>query len=452
MTDQPEQLIAAISQQQADSEARLKEVIAVANTPEELGIPPGIVSDIIFKILFNEGEATLKRLSDVIKVHGRIIDVLVEQMQYEHMVEVAKAGSANRATYAFSLTEEGVKRARDAMERNLYIGPAPVSIEKYNEAIMLQSQSKIRVTPPEVKSALSHLILPDNFHRSIGPAINGGTSLFLYGPPGNGKTTVAEAIAKIITGTMPVFMPYAVTIAGYIVTIFDPLIHKHADVDLNSVLQHYGRVDPRWAIIDRPTVMVGGELTMDALELRFEELAKYYEAPLQMKANMGMFLIDDFGRQQISPAQLLNRWIVPLEAHIDFLRLRTGQAMQIPFKQLIVFSTNLDPDDLVDAAFMRRIQMKVGVHSPSESMFRKIFLAMAQSMGIPPDRDTYAYLLKKWYEEPGRAMQAVHPRDLLRIVKALCEYEGIPLRMTPELMREACVNYFVSQEGENARR
>jgi hypothetical protein len=211
-------------------------------------------------------------------------------------------------------------------------------------------------------------------------------------------------------------------------------------------------VDPRWAIIDRPTVMVGGELTMDALELRFEELAKYYEAPLQMKANMGMFLIDDFGRQQISPAQLLNRWIVPLESHIDFLRLRTGQAMQIPFKQLIVFSTNLDPDDLVDAAFMRRIQMKVGVRSPSESMFRKIFLAMAQSMGIPPDRETYAYLLKKWYEEPDRPMQAVHPRDLLRIVKALCEYDNTPVRMTPELMREACVNYFVSQEGEAMRR
>ncbi|MCL4879894.1 MAG: AAA family ATPase [Anaerolineae bacterium] len=452
MTDQPDQVVAAISQQQADFVARLKEVIAVANTPDELGIPAGIVSDIIFKILFNEGEATLKRLSDVIKVHGRVIDVLVEQMQYEHLVEVAKAGSANRATYAFSLTDEGMKRARDAMERNLYIGPAPVASDKYNEAVLLQSQNKIHVTPPEVKAALSHLILPDNFHRSIGPAINGGTSLFLYGPPGNGKTTVAEAIAKIITGTTPVFMPYAVTVAGYIVTIFDPLIHKHADVDPNSVQSTFGRVDPRWAIVDRPTVMVGGELTMDALELRFEELAKYYEAPLQMKANMGMFLIDDFGRQQISPAQLLNRWIVPLESHIDFLRLRTGQAMQIPFKQLIVFSTNLDPDDLVDAAFMRRIQMKVGVRSPSESMFRKIFLAMAQSMGIPPDRETYAYLLKKWYEEPDRPMQAVHPRDLLRIVKALCEYDNTPVRMTPELMREACVNYFVSQEGEAMRR
>lgn len=452
MVDQPAQMEAAISPQQADFVARLKDVIAIANTPEELGVPPNIVSDLIFKILFNEGEATLKRLAEIIKVHGRVIDVLVEQMQYEHLVEVSKAGGTGRATYAFSLTDEGVKRARDAMERNMYIGPAPVSIDRYNEAVMLQSQNKLHVTPSDVKAALSHLILPDNFHRSIGPAINGGTSLFLYGPPGNGKTTVAEAIAKIITGTNPVFMPYAVTIAGYIITIFDPLIHKHADVDPNSVTTTFGRYDPRWAIVDRPTVMVGGELTMDALELRFEELAKYYEAPLQMKANMGMFLIDDFGRQQISPAQLLNRWIVPLESHIDFLRLRTGQAMQIPFKQLIVFSTNLDPEDLVDAAFMRRIQMKVGVHSPSESMFRKIFLTMAQVMNVPPDRDTYAYLLKKWYEEPNRTLQAVHPRDLLRIVKALCEYENTPVRMTPDLMREACVNYFVAQEGDPARR
>lgn len=429
----------------------LADLVQAAQAPDDLGIPINIVQDLVLKILFNEGEASLRRLGTVIKVQPVLIDQLVENMQNEHMVDVARAGGAGRFSYQFKLTEAGEKRAKDAFERSSYIGPAPVNIAAYNEAIYLQTQNRTKVTPDQVKAALSHLILPETFHRSIGPAINGGTSIFLYGPPGNGKTTVAEAVAGILTGSTPMFLPYAVTVAGYIIVLYDPIIHKLAtDIDPRSVQENFGQVDPRWGIFERPVVMVGGELTMDALELRYEEAAKFYEAPLQMKANGGMFLIDDFGRQQISPSELLNRWIVPLESGRDYLRLRTGQAMEVPFEQLIVFSTNLDPGDLVDGAFMRRIQMKVGVLSPDIKMFHQIFLRMCESLKVPFDANAFKHLVQEWYQKPGRDFQAVHPRDILKIIRALCEYEGIQLHMTPELIDEACTNYFVAGDEKGA--
>jgi predicted ATPase with chaperone activity len=417
----------------------------MAKSVEELGIPVAIVTDLIVKIMFNEGEVSIRRLVGVIKVHPTIIDGLIEDMQKEHLVEVARAGGAGRFSYMFALTEAGEKRAKDAFERNQYIGAAPVPIEAYNESVYLQMKHRTKVTPDQVKQALSHLILPETFHRSIGPAINGGTSIFLYGPPGNGKTTVAEAVAKLLSGTTPIFMPYAVAVSGYIIVVYDPIIHRYAtNLDPQMIAKNFGEYDQRWGLFDRPSVMVGGELTMDALELRYEPTAKFYEGPLQMKANCGMFLIDDFGRQQISPTQLLNRWIVPLESGKDFLRLQTGQAMEVPFKQLIVFSTNLDPGDLVDGAFMRRIQMKVGVYSPDIKMFYQIFITMSKALAVPFDEASFRYLVQEWYQKKGRVFQAVHPRDILKIIKALCEYEGVPPRMTPQLVDEACTNYFVA--------
>jgi hypothetical protein len=299
------------------------------------------------------------------------------------------------------------------------------------------------VTPPEVQQALSHLILPKDFDRKIGPAVNSGSSLFLYGPPGNGKTTIAQAIAALLGGNEPVWIPYAVTVGGGIIQLYDALIH-------NVSQEERGGADERWGLFKRPGVMVGGELTMAHLELRYEEVGKFYEAPLQMKANCGMFLIDDFGRQQISPTQLLNRWIVPLETRIDFLRLNSGQTFQVPFKQLLVFSTNLDPDDLVDGAFLRRIQLKVGVFGPDEKMFYQIFANQAQALGFPAiDKDAFLYFLNEWYRKTGKPLQSVHPRDILKAVKVLCEYADEPLHMSPAMIEEACQGYFVkAKSGE----
>ena len=426
-----------------DESATMRDVLAEAREEAELGIPLNIVHDLIFRILFNEGDVSLGRFAEVIRVHGQLLDKMLQWMQKEHLVDIASAGAAGRLSYVYSLTEAGEKRARDAFDRSQYIGPAPVPFEAYNQAILLQtSKTGSKISPEEVKQALSHLILPDTFHRRVGPAVNAGTSLFLYGPPGNGKTAVAQSIAKLIGGSSSIWLPYAITAGGYVIQVYDR--HAHTKLEFEHKTEEFGRVDKRWGLFERPAVMVGGELTMEALDLRYDEIAKFYEAPLQLKANGGMFLIDDFGRQHISPTELLNRWIVPLESGIDFLRLRTGQTIEIPFRQLIVFSTNLDPGDLVDDAFLRRIQMKVAVNSPDDRMFYKIFTVMCESLGVKFDKDSFVHLLQEWYRKPGRTLQAVHPRDILKSAIAICDYEGTSVALTPQLIDEACESYFVS--------
>lgn len=422
---------------------------------EELGIHIQLIHDIIFRILFNEGDANVSRMAEVIGVHPRIIDTILSRFKQEHLVEVTRAGSLGSLSFTYTLTDAGMKRARDAFERSQYVGRAPVTIEQYTQAILLQAQRNVRINPKQVKNALAHLILPDTFHRRIGPAANAGTSLFLYGPPGNGKTTVAEALGKLLAEGEAIWLPDAITAGGQIIRVFDPLVHiPLRDEEMFALLGMSAdkiKLDRRWRLFQRPVVMVGGELTMDSLDLRYEPIAKVYEAPLQLKANGGMFLIDDFGRQQISPQALLNRWIVPLESKVDFLRLQSGQTIEVPFRQFIVFSTNLDPGDLVDGAFMRRIQMKVEVGGPDERLFYQIFMMACKMYDVSFDKASFMHLLQKWYREPRRTMQSVHPRDIVRIVVSICDYEHEPPRLTPELIDEACSSYFVDAVKESGR-
>jgi predicted ATPase with chaperone activity len=421
---------------------RVEDILHQPETMEELGVPSGVVIDLMLRLLFTEGDVSLKRFSEVLRISVKILDTILLRLQQEHIVDISKAGTIGRSSYFYTLTDAGSSRARDALNRSQYIGPVPVPLELYTKAIMLQTQTRDRIPAEYVKRSLQELTLAEDFHERIGPAINNGTSLFIYGPPGNGKTSIAQAIAGLISSTSPIWLPYTLAVGSQLVGIFDPLIHKPIPRK-KGVTAELSEYDRRWELFQRPTVMVGGELTMAALDLRYDDTSKFYEGPLQLKANGGMFLIDDFGRQQMRPMDLLNRWIVPLEAGYDFLRLHTGQTMQVPFRQLIVFSTNLDPNQLVDAAFLRRIQMKVEVDSPDERMFYQIFAATCQQMNIPVDKDVFLHLMVNWYRTPKRAYQAVHPRDLLRIVFALCEYGGIPPQLSTALIDKACRAYFV---------
>ena len=415
----------------------LEEILVQPRSVDDLEIPQNIAIDIILRLLYTEGYVDFRRMSQVMRV-PHALEQLLEWLRREHLVEVSQSSaSVGSINYIYKLSGPGEERARDAMERCQYIGPLPVPVRKYAQAIELQSTGSRSVKPAQVKDALAGLVLPNNFHRRVGPAVNSAASLFLYGPPGNGKTTISMQIAKLISGTDPIWMPYAITAGGQIIQIYDRLFHQELERDPKASL------DGRWGLFKRPAVMVGGEMRLEALDLRFDPLANFYEAPLQMKANCGVFLIDDFGRQKDSPVELLNRWIMPLENGVDFLRLRTGQTIVIPFRALIIFCTNIDPFSLADEAFFRRIQMKVGITNPDEASYKQIFQKVCEQTGVHFDEFSYQHLVEKWYRENNRPFQGVHPRDILAIILALCSYESRDIFLTNELIDEACEIYFV---------
>jgi len=420
----------------------LKSLIAKPSSLNALQIPQNMLIDILLRLFYNEGLLTIRRIIDVLKV-PLIIEELIKLMTSEKLIKV-QSGDPGMGIlgYLYNLTENGENRARASMDRSLYIGPAPVPIQLYNQIIELQTNNNRHVEPEKVIETLSDMILPEDFHRKIGPALNNASSLFIYGPSGNGKTTIAKKMAGLISEMEPLWLPYAVTAGGQIIQIHDPLVHDQIKFTKQQA-KAFDAIDPRFGLFHRPSVVVGGELQLSELELRFDPISKTYEAPLHLKANGGLFLIDDFGRQQVRPVEMLNRWIVPLDEQVDYLRLKTGQTLVVPFRQLIVFATNLAPYQLAEDAFFRRIQMKVKVESPTEENYRKIFIMNCEKFGFEFSEVAYNYLVQTYYRDVGRSFQAVHPGDLLTILIALCNYEKIEPTLAINLIDTACQSYFV---------
>ncbi|MCG8347275.1 MAG: AAA family ATPase [Chloroflexales bacterium] len=421
----------------------------------ETGLGMGFLIDLILKIIYFHGNITGQKLEAYTKLPFlNVIDKVLEFLKLEEYVDIIGAeGGFSERSFQYVVANKGRLKVHEVLDRSQYAGPAPVPLEHYITMLNQQSVGNIVIDQSTIRQAFGHLIVADRMLDKIGPAANSARSLFLYGPPGNGKTTIAEGIANMLGGN--ILIPYAVEVDGQIIKIFDPLNHKvitqpevtqvkpSSPFEAPSSTASTSIPDARWVLCKRPQVVVGGELIMEQLELIFDPIAKVYEAPFQMKANGGLFLIDDFGRQRCRPQDLLNRWIVPLEKKVDYLALQTGKKIAIPFDVLIIFSTNLSPKDLVDDAFLRRIRHKIEVPNPSPNEYREIFKLVCKAKQIPYSDEGLRYLIQEHYMKTGRDLRACHPRDLCDQILDEAKYRGTSPAMTRELIDRACEAYFV---------
>jgi hypothetical protein len=417
---------------------------AVPASLADTGLEAGQIEQLIVKTLHG-GEATGLVLAERLRLPYGLLEPLVERLRAERLIEVLGSAGNGSSGYRYALTDLGRDRAVQYLEMSRYVGPAPVPLDSYLAYMTALREARGDLDRERLRQGFAHLIIADAVLEKLGPAVNAGKAVFLYGAPGNGKTVIAEGMGATLGGDM--YIPHAIDVDGHTMTMFDPITHQSVEEEAGSAGPSIIAVKPRdrrWIRIRRPVVMVGGELTLEMLDLRFNTLSKFYEAPIQLKANGGVFLVDDFGRQRIRPQDLLNRWIVPLESRIDFLTLHTGKKFQVPFDVLMVFATNLDPESLADEAFLRRIPYKIPIPDPNVDEFTRIFELNCRRRKLRFHPVMVAYLQRRHYNPAGRPMRACHPRDLLDQVTALCRYRGIEPVITRELIDAACESYFVS--------
>src|ERR671919_654598 len=429
-------------------EAILQEPPVVPKTVEETGLDSNSLLNSVLRIMYVSALQTIPELSEQIRLTRGVVESLLEFAKKEALVEIRGPLEKNQNIMRYALTSAGKERASEALRRCEYIGPAPVPLDTYQVQVQKQTITNEIIGMEKLKRALSHLVLSDDVIRQVGPASNSGRAILIYGAAGNGKTSIAEALVGAFE--QPIYVPYCIEADGQIIKIFDPAVHVSLPSNSNSFNGHTHPMflpqmeyDPRWVRCKRPYIISGGELTLEMLDLDFDPHSKYYEAPLQMKAIGGIFVIDDFGRQRVRPHELLNRWIFPLERKLDYLTLHTGKKFSLLFDQLVIFATNFPPEELMDPAQLRRVHYKMKINPPTVEEFKEIFKRICDSYGLEFSEETMAYLLNSFYIKYKIPFAGFHPKFIAEHVIAACNYLGTPPRISRQLLADSLENMVI---------
>jgi len=424
--------------------------VAAPPVPRSLAamqLPLVMMRDITLKTIFRKNVDVVSEIARALCLPIPVTQELVDLARSQKLLEATGTLNANSGNeMGYQLTEAGKARALDALAQSEYYGAMPVPLEVYREQVERQSIRNIQITREQLTRAMGHLILPDSLLDHLGPAVSSGRSILMYGPPGNGKSSISNGIRDAIGDK--IFVPRAIEYAGQVITVYDPIVHSAAEEEHEdpSALRRVTRFDTRYVRCERPTVITGGELSLDMLDLVYNPTARTYQAPLQLKSTGGIFIVDDLGRQAEPPQKLVNRWIVPLEEGRDILALQSGEKFEVPFDTLVIFSTNFHPNEIFDKAALRRIFFKIKIDGPNQEMFLRIFAMVARRKGMPLDEAALLHLLKEKYPTIDNVFANYQPVFLIDQMIAICQFEGLPLQMSPELIDRAWANLFVRQE------
>ncbi|MCZ4258656.1 ATPase [Sulfitobacter sp. PR48] len=414
---------------------------------EDMKLPIVMMRDILLKTIFRKNVELVSELSAAICLPIPVTQELVDMARTQRLLEATGTLNAqNGNEMGYQLTDAGKARALDALAQSEYFGPMPVPLDVYREQVKRQSVRNLQITREQLTGAMGHLVLPDSLLDHLGPAVGAGRSILMYGPPGNGKSSISNGIRDALGDR--VYVPRAIEYASQVITVYDPIVHSKAEDEVQdpTSLRRVTRYDMRYVCCERPTVITGGELSLDMLDLVYNPTARTYQAPLQLKSTGGIFIVDDLGRQKEPPQSIVNRWIVPLEESKDILALQSGEKFEVPFDTLVIFSTNFHPNEIFDQAALRRIFFKIKIDGPNQQNFLKIFAMVAKKRGMPLDEATLVHLLKVKYPTIDNIYANYQPIFLIDQMIAICEFEGIPYQMSPDLIDRAWANMFVKDE------